>query len=115
MHKSRHQSGDNRNDSDYRCGDTADSSAECCKRRFCTCDDSWEIGNKLHQLADTDHGFTDHHKQRSQCRRYQCDLDNGFLDSRIHCIELIHKRLNFADDCTDSRHKNIAKTDSKFL
>ena len=82
MNKSRHQCSDNCNDSDHRRTDTADHSAEGSECRLCTCNNSREIGDKLHQLADTDHRFSDYDKERSECSRYKSDLDNGFLCGR---------------------------------
>jgi len=59
MHESRHQSGNNRNDSDHRRRDTADSRTERTECRLCTCNNGRQIGNELHELADCDHCFAD--------------------------------------------------------
>ena len=115
MNKSRHQSGNDRNDSDHRRTDTADHSAEGSECRLCTCNNSREIGDKLHQLADTDHRFSDYDKERSECSCHKSDLDNGFLCRRRQRIEFINKPLNTGNNGTNRRHQDFTERDSKLL
>ena len=107
--------GNDRHDRKDRTRNAADRPAKGSKCRLCTCDDRGQVGNKLHQLADTDHCFADHDQKRTQCCRYQSDLDDSLLRDKRHGVEFINKSLNLADNRTDSRHQDFAEGNSKLL
>ncbi|OPZ63417.1 MAG: hypothetical protein BWY83_03409 [bacterium ADurb.Bin478] len=68
------QYSDDRNNSDHGCGYASDSRAKLCKYGFTACNDLRHFGNELHQPADRGDRFADADKQRSECRRYQCNF-----------------------------------------